>query len=537
MKKLIILALALTGLSGLLVSCKSKQPVDKTVLHVHVGSHPETLDPTLADTTDSTNVILHAFEGLIKIDQNNNVVAGLAESWEESPDGLTWIFHLRDNLKWSDGSDLTAEDFVYSWKRLINPKTAASRAYDFFNMVKGFEQAFEGDVDKLAVSAPDKRTLVVELAYPCTYFDKILTMTNLVPLQKATIEADGEAWATKPETYICNGPYYMTEFSDDSQIVLTKNPYYWDAQNITFNQIVWHLIDEEHTCFTAYNQDLLQMTIGVPVEEIESIDEDDLHIEPIMGSFFITFNTQRKPFDNPLVRQALSLAIDRNYIAYEITGGIYSPAKNLIGPGISDAEQSSSFEEVTSKNYGDFFALDKYNAELKKAKDLLAEAGYPDGKGFPTFEYMTYEFGANILIAEYLQASWAQLGLTMKINIQEWQTVTANLSAGNFDLAENNWAYDWDDPSNILNTLETNNGNNDGMFSSEELDKVLKLARESQDIKSYYKYLHEAEKIILKEAAVAPYAYINDFWLQKPNLKNSWHSPYGLYYFMYGYLE
>ena len=541
MKKLTLLV-SMIFLAGLFVACGEKKTSTAastgSVLHVQVGPSPETIDPALNSAVDGANMIIHAYEGLLKFDRDNNIVAGLAEKWEQSEDGLTWTFHLRPNLKWSDGSPLTAEDFVYSWKRVADPDTAAPYGYDLLNMITGFEEASESDLDKLGVEATDKNTFVVHLISPCIYFDKIAAFAVLVPVQKATIEANGDGWTVNPKTYITCGPYYMTEFTDGSQIVFTKNPNYWDAKSITFDTIVWHLIEDSNTAYNAYNQNVVQLIKDVPTEEIPALrGNGEFYVEPIMGTYYVTFNTQKAPFDNPKVREALSLAIDRNHVATTIMQGTFSAAKNFVGPGISDAKTGSSFEQVTKATYGDHFNTDNYAADLEKAKKLLAEAGYPEGKGFPAFEYLTNDAAYHKPVAEYLQAAWGELGLTMKVNVQEWKTVTADRRSGNFDVARNGWVYDWDDPSNMINLLETGNGNNDGKYSSAEFDKFVDLARMSTNVEEHYKYLHEAEQVLLNDAAMAPVAYYNEFWLQKTNLKGTWHSPYGYWYFMYGHLE
>ena len=508
------------------------------VLNVQRGPSPETIDPALNSASDGANMILHAFEGLLKFDQNNDIVGGLAESWEQSEDGLTWTFHLRPDLKWSDGSALTANDFVYSWKRVADPNTAAPYGYDLLNVVAGYEEASKGDIDALQVEATDDNTFVVHLSSPCVYFDKIAAFTVMVPVQQATIEAAGDSWATDPATYITDGPYYMTEFTDGSQIVFEKNPYYWDAENITFDKIVWHLIEDSNTSYTAYNQGELDMIKDVPTEEIPTLDgNEEFHVEPLMGTYYVTFNTQKEPFNDAKVREALSLAIDRKYVADTIMQGTYSPATNFVGAGVSDAAEGSSFVDVTKEQYGDHFDIENYDANLEKAKELLAEAGYPNGEGFPAFDYLTNDAGYHKAVAEYLQSAWAELGLTMNVNIQEWKTVTADRRSGNFDVARNGWVYDWDDPSNMINLLETTNGNNDGKYSSAEFDKLVDEARSTTDIDKHYDLLHQAEQVLLNDAAMAPIAYYNEFWLQKPNLKGTWHSPYGYWYFMYGSLE
>ncbi len=541
MKKLALLV-SILALAGLFVSCNNKKSVadEGSVIHVQVGPSPETIDPALNSTVDGSNMIIHAFEGLLKFDRDNNIVAACAEKWEQSEDGLTWTFHLRDGLKWSDGSDLTADDFVYTWRRVADPETAAPYGYDLLNVVKGFAEASapNGDVTKLGVSAPDSKTFVVSLTSPCIYFDKIAAFAVLVPVQKAAIEQAGDSWATSPKTYVSNGPYYMTEFTDGAQIVFKKNPYYWDVENVTFDTIVWHLIEDSNTSYTAYKQNEVQLIKDVPTEEIPSLSgNSEFYVEPLMGTYYVTFNIKKAPFNDKRVREALSLAIDRKHVAMTIMQGTYSPAKNFVGPGVSGATPGSSYEEETTKKYGDHFNIGNYEADLARAKQLLAEAGYPNGKGFPSFEYLTNDTSYHKAVAEYLQAAWAELGLTMTVNIQEWKTVSADRRAGNFDVARNGWVYDWDDPSNMINLLETNNGNNDGKYSSAEFDKFVKLARETTDVAKHYEYLHEAEQVLLKDAAMAPIAYYNEFWLQKSNLKGTWHSPYGYWYLMYGHLE
>ncbi len=280
------------------------------------------------------------------------------------------------------------------------------------------------------------------------------------------------------------------------------------------------------------------MIKDVPTEEIPTLkDNEEFHIDPIMGTYYVSFNTKKAPFDNAKVREALSLAIDRDYVANTIMQGTYSPATNFVGPGVSDAEAGSSFADVTKQKYGDHFDNSNYQANLEKAKQLLADAGYADGAGFPAIEYLTNDIGYHKAVAEYLQSAWQQLGITLNINIQEWKTVTADRRSGNYDVARNGWVYDWDDPSNMINLLESSSGNNDGKYSNPDFDKIVEQAKSTADVKEHYDLLHQAEQLLLKDAAMAPIAYYNDFWLQKKNLTGTWHSPYGYWYFMYGSLS
>ena len=210
--------------SGTVMTAAAEEASEGKQLSVQVGPDPETIDPALNSAVDGGNMILHAFECLLTVDQDGNIAPGQAETWEPSEDGLTWTFHLRDGLKWSDGSDLTANDFVYSWKRVCDPEVAAPYAETVLGMVEGFDQAIEGDLDALAVTAVDDQTLEVKLSSPCTYFDSLAAFATLSPVQEATVEANGDAWAIDPSTYVSNGPFYVTEWVPGSHIIMSKNP-------------------------------------------------------------------------------------------------------------------------------------------------------------------------------------------------------------------------------------------------------------------------------------------------------------------------
>lgn len=509
-------------------------------LAVQIGPDPETVDPALNSAVDGGNMILHAFETLLTVDSENKIVPGQAESFEVSDDGLTYTFHLREGLKWSDGTPLTANDFVYSWKRLADPNTAAPYAQDMLGYVKGFKEANAGDLDALGVSAPDDNTFVVELAVPCVYFSKLITHGSMVPVQQATVEANGDQWTLTPETYICNGPLKMIEWLPGSHITFAKNENYWGADKVTLNTLKFVLMEDANASYSAYQTGEVSMIKDVPTEEIPALKgNDDFHVDPIMGTYYISFQTEKEPFNNPDVRMALSLAIDRDYAANTVMQGTYSPATNFVGPGLSDAEDGSSYEDVTrANNGGDFFNVGNYEADVAKAKELLAKAGYPDGEGFPTIEYMTNDSGYHKPLAEYLQSCWKEaLGINMDIKVVEWSTFTPTRRAGDFQVARNGWVYDYDDPSNMLNLMITGGGNNDGKYSNPEVDKMLDEANSTADVAEHYAKLHEAENMILADAAMAPIAYYNDFYLQDTKLKGTWHSPYGYWFFQYATME
>lgn len=509
---------------------------DTKELAIQVGPTPETIDPALNSSNDGGNMLQHLAEGLLKMDKNGNMIPGLAESYEVSDDGLTYTFKLRKGLKWSDGSDLTAKDFVYSWKRVADPNTAAPYGQDVLGKVKGYEEAAGGNIDALAVSAPDDTTFVVELANPVPFFDRIAAFSTLVPVQEATIEANGDAWTLSPETNVTAGPYKLAEFTDGDRIVLEKNENYWDKDSITFDKITYRLIEDPNAAYTAYKQGEVSMIKSVPSEEIPALKgTEEFHVDPNMGTYYLSFNTTKKPFDNEDVRKALALVIDRDYVANTVMQGTYLPANKIIGPGVSDAAPDSSFEKVTEEKYTKGVGSGDYEADVAQAKELLAKAGYPDGQGFPTIEYSTNDQGYHKSVAEYLQNVWKEkLGINTDIAIKEWKVFTADRRAGNYDVARNGWVMDWNDPSNFLNLFVTGSGNNDGKISIPEYDELMEKASTTTNADERFDYLHKAEQLLLDHAALTPVAYYTDFYLQSTKLKDTWHSPYGYWFFMYG---
>ena len=502
------------------------------ILSVQVGPDPETIDPALNSAVDGGNMLLHSFECLLALDENGQLVPGQAESWETSEDGLTWTFHLRDGLKWSDGSDLTANDFVYSWKRVCDPMVAAPYADTVLSMVAGYDKAIEGDLDALQVAAQDDKTLVVTLNSPCSYFGSLAAFATLSPVQEATVTANGDAWATSAATYISNGPFYVSEWVPGSYIMMSKNPYYWNADAIKLDGIKWNLIEDSNASYSAYQTGEVLMIKDVPTEEIPSLkDSADFHVDPIIGTYYLSLNLERDAFKDARVRKALSLAIDRDYVANTLMQGTYSPADNFMGPGWIDTD-GTQFKD--NANGGQpYIDVNNYEADLEEAKQLLADAGYPDGEGFPSISYTTNDAGYHKVVAEYLQQAWAQLGIDLKVDIVEWASFTPMRRNGDFDIARNGWVGDYTDPSNMLDLFLSTNGNNDGKFNNADYDAAIYRSRETLDPVERSKALHDAEDILMEETGCIPIAYYNDFWLQSEKITGSWHSPNGFWYFMY----
>ena len=516
---------------------------------VQYGSNPETLDPALNSAVDGGNTIITVFETLLIINENNETVPGQAESWTTSEDGLTWTFTMRDGLKWSDGSELNAKDFEYSFKRMADPDTAAPYAETCLGMIDGFEEAagfpdadgnptVEPNLDALNVKASDDgKTLTIVLGYPCSYFDKIAAFAAMSPVQKATVEANGDAWCTSPDTYVCNGPYMITEWTPSERIVLTKNPNYvggWDNSKIVSDSITLLLLEDSSASFAAYNSGEAVLIKDVPTDEIPSLtkaeDGGDFYVDTILGTYYVSLNLKRDAFKDAKVRKALSLAIDRDYVANTIMQGTYSTADSIVGPGIVD--ENGYFHDNGNAPY---ISAD-YEANLAEAKKLLEEAGYPNGEGYPVIEYSCNDAGYHVPLAEYLQQAWGDLGITLTISKMEWSSFTAARRAGEYDVARNGWVMDYNDPSNMLDLFCSGNGNNDGKYSNPEFDAAIEASRVA-DSAEHFAQLHKAEDILMEDMGCLPIAYYNDYWLQSPTLKGTWHSPYGYWYLQYGYIE
>ena len=510
---------------------------------VQIGPNPETLDPALNSAVDGGNMLITLFETLLIIDQDNKVQPGQAEKYEVSPDGLTWTFTMRDGLKWSDGTELNAKDFEYTFKRIADTNVAAPYAETVIGMIEGYKDAIDSkNPEKLNVKASDDgKTLTIKLAYHCSYFDKIFAFGTMSPVQKSTVEKNGDSWATKPETYVCNGPYTITEWTPSEKIVCKKNENYkggWDSSKIVNDKLTFLLLEDSSASYTAYTGGTAQLIKDVPTEEIPTLKKDkkdEFNVDPILGTYYLSMNLNKAPFNNKNVRKALSLAIDRDYVANTVMQGTYTPAYNYVGTGVDDVDPGKFLENSKAANGGKTYISEDYKANLEEAKKALAEAGYPEGKGFPTITYSTNDTGYHKAVAEYLQQVYKDLGITMNIDIVDWSSFTPKRRAGEYEMARNGWVMDYNDASNMIELFVSSNGNNDGKYNNPAFDKAMNDSKVA-DKTAHFAALHEAEKIVSEDYGFIPVAYYNDFWLQSTSLKGTWHSPYGYWYLQYAYL-
>ena len=544
-KQLILVTLVMTGVLAL-TACggsKSANNANGKILTIEMGPEVETIDPALNTTNDGANYITYLFDNLLRVDKDGKIAPSMAEKYEVSDDGLTWTFHLRDGLKWSDGSDFTANDFVYSWQRMVNPEVAAPYAETVLGMVDGYEDAIGNpdengnttttpDVTKLRVEAPDDKTFVVHMAKPTPYFDKLATFAALSPVKKDVVESNPDGWTLDPKTYVSTGPFKLKEWKSGSYLMLEKNENYWNKDAVKLDGIKCLLMQDQNAAFSAYESGDALMIKDIPTQEITTLQKrPDYHLDPQLGTYFIDLNNTLDEFKDAKVRQALSLALDRKYISETITAGTYTPAKGFIPQGVSDWDGSSWYDHLTDPSV--YINVDDYQANLAKAKELLAEAGHPNGEGLPTLRYSTNDSAYHKKIAEYLQQAWGELGLKIDVNIVEWKSFTPQRRSGNYQIARDGWVMDYDDPSNILNLTSTGNGNNSSKYSNPEYDALLEKVAAEKDQKTRFDYFHQAEEMLMRDMGVTPLLYYNEMYLQSDKIKDSYHTTDGIYHFEY----
>ena len=545
-KRLIVAAFAITGamaLAGCGGGSKSAKKVSGKILTIEMGPEVESIDPALNTTNDGANYLTYLFDNLLRTDKDGKVVPSLAQKYEVSDDGLTWTFHLRDGLKWSDVSDFTANDFVYSWQRMVDPDIAAPYAETVLGMVEGYDEAIgkpdengnqttTPDITKLRVEAPDDKTFVVHMSHPTPYFDKLAAFAALSPVKKDVVEAKPDGWTLDPKTYISTGPFKLAEWKSGSYLMLEKNENYWNKDAVKLDGIKCLLMEDQNAAFSAYESGDALMIKDIPTQEITTLQKrPDYRLDPQIGTYFIDLNNTLDEFKDAKVRQALSLALDRKYISETITAGTYTPAKGFVPAGVVDWDTSAWEDNITDPSV--YINVDDYQGNLAKAKELLKEAGHENGAGLPTIVYSTNDQSYHKKIAEYLQQVWGELGVKVEVNIVEWKSFTPQRRSGNYQAARDGWVMDYNDPSNILQLTSTGNGNNSSKYSNPEYDALLEKAANEADPQTRFGYFHQAEEMLMRDMGVTPLLYYNEMYLQSDKIKDSYHTTDGIWHFEY----
>lgn len=452
------------------------------------GAEPETLDPALITGQPEGRVANALFEGLLTFGQSGKPQPGMAESWEISDDGRAYVFHLREGLQWSDGIPLTARDFVESWKRTLDPATASEYAYQlhYIKNAKAFNEGIKSDFSQVGVSAPDDRTLRVELENPTPFFLDLCAFVTLLPVPLHAIEKHGDDWI-KPGKLTGNGAYLLESWRINDRIRLRKNPRYWNAANIALETIDILPVSKGNTAFNLYasGQADLMMDKGLvpPALLAEIKKRDDFHAAPFLGTYFLRFNCQRQPFKDPRVRRAFSLVVDKTSIVDRITRAGELPADSFVPPGAGGYDPPRGVRR-----------------DVQEARRLLAEAGYAEGRGFPMVTYLYSEGELNEAIAVELQSMWRrELGVNVQLLRQEWKVYLRSLSTLDYDIARSSWVGDYPDPNTFLDMFVTGGGNNRTGWSDPAYDEIIAEAGSETDRAKRFDLLRDAEKILVNE--------------------------------------
>lgn len=520
----LIIAVSYLFFSYLLVSCSGGETnVDKGLktqeLHFGNGTEPQDLDPHIVTGVPEHHIIATLIEGLTKKDTKDlSPIPAAAASWEISDDKKTYVFTLRKDAKWSNGASVTAHDFVYSWKRILSPALGAQYAYMLYYIknAEAFNNGKITDFSQVGVKALDDLTLEVTLNNPTHFFLGLLSHFSTYPVHKATIEKFGKIdepgtqW-TRPGNFVGNGAFTLEKWELNRVITVAKNPSYWNHAKVKLNKIHFHPIEDMNSEERMFRSGQLHMTGQIPIEKIAKYRKENpetTHIHPYVGTYFYRINITQKPFDDPRVRRALAMSIDRQQITEKITKGGETPTYFFTPPDING---------YTSRT--------KVPYDVEAAKKLLAEAGYPNGEGFPKFEILFNTSESHKKIAIAIQQMWKRnLNIDVQLLNQEWKVYLDSQQSLDYDVCRAAWIADYLDPINFLDMFVSNGGNNNTGWSNQQYDALIAQSMQVTDSAERYEILQQAEKILLEEIPLIPIYTYTTKRLVSTDVKNYHHN-------------
>ncbi len=505
----------------------------------NLGTDIKTLDPALNQAVDSGILIANLFEGLYKLDENQKAIPGIAESCDVSDDGIVYTFHLRKDAKWTNGNPVTAGDFEYAWKRVMNPDTAAEYAYQM-EYIKGAAEytAGTGSADEVGVKALDDNTLEVTLTSPCAYFLELTSFPCYFPVEQKTVEGN-EQWANSTESYISNGPFKLADYKIKDQIILEKNENYYGKDSVKLDKVNVKFVADETSAWASYTTGQFDMVYVVPQSEIQKAVEDGTaQIYPFLSNLYLSINMTdsvqgidpeaAKALSDPKVRKAMNLAIDRDSLVENVKKGGQIAANGFVPTGITgpDGEDFASKEYFPSKG------------NVEEAKKLLSEAGYPDGQGFPSVVLLYNPEKGNGPVMQAIQDMWkTNLGIDVQLQSQEWKVFIATRNDKNYEVARDGWGADYVDPMTFLDIFQSTSGQNNTGYNNPEYDKVIAEARAEQDASKRFELLRQAEDMLMEDMPVIPLYYDTVPMGVKSYVKGLNVSPLGYIYFDKAYIE
>ncbi len=490
--------------------------VQDRILIVGNSADPQTLDPHLAQGLLEEKVITALMEGLTAyhLSDDNQVEPGVAERWESNPDATRWTFYLRKDAKWSNGDPVTAHDFIYSWKRVLSPELGAEYA-ELLYYLKGGREYHSGqltDFSQVGCRALDAHTLSVELVGPTPYFHLVLVHFAWFPVHPPTIEKFGgpasraSQW-TRPENFVGNGAFQLAEWSVNQVVRVTANPNYWDKASVRLNEIRFLPIADASQEDVAFAGGRLHITYGLLPEKLpywQSARPEIVRMEPQLGIFYFMLNTEAPPLNDPRVRKALSLSIDRPLITNNVTRGGQIPAYGFTPPGLNG-----------------YPSLEILRYDPDAARKLMAEAGFPAGKGFPSCAILYNSSDLNRKIAEAIQEMWRkELGIEIKLTNQDWTSYLSARTQRNYTIARASWFGDYPDPITFISLWTSTNGNNQTGWANPQFDSLLKSARQEANPDKRLALLREAESLFLNELPGIPVFYFSKNYLIDSRVEN-----------------
>ncbi|QHT60601.1 peptide ABC transporter substrate-binding protein [Paenibacillus lycopersici] len=518
-KMLLLVSLALV-LTAALSACGKSGSGSGQTFRMNLTTEPPSLDVAQAQDQVSFTVMSGLFEGLTRMDANGNIVPGVAEKWDISADGKTYTFHLRD-AKWSNGDAVTAKDFENSWKRTLDPNLnpPAPYAYQLYYIKNGqnYNIAQDNpnhitDASQVGVKAIDDKTLEVQLENPTPYFLNIAAFFTAYPIHEGSTFAEANG-------YVGNGPFKMKSWKHGDSIELVPNENYWDKDNIKLTSVKFSMVKDPNTELSMYKTGQLDWagapTGSIPTEQIAKYrteNNKELNIKGIASTYYYNFNNTKKPFDNAKVREALSMAINRQDLVDKVTKAGQVPAYGFVSTGIHGV--NGEYREEVKDNY--------FTEDVAKAKQLLAEGLAEEGMTkMPAFS-LSFNEGTHEQVAQAIADMWkTNLGIDVKLEKQEWKVFLKNRQSLNYDIARAGWGADYNDPMTFIDMFTSKGGNNDIGFKNADYDALVKDAYATNDQQKRVDDMAKAEKILIGDnMAIMPLYYYSSAQLIKPYVKN-----------------
>ena len=488
------------------------------ILKITVGSEPEDVDPHVVTGVPEHHIIAALTEGLVAEDPVDlHPVPGVAEKWEVSEDGKIYTFHIRENAKWSNGDPVTANDFAKSYKRILTPALASKYAYMLFVM-EGAEDYSTGklkDFSKVGVKAQDERTLQISLNAPTPYFLSLLNHYTWFPVHIATVEKHdgmtkrGSGW-TKPENFVGNGPFILKSWQLGRKLVVEKSSTYWDAKTTKLDEIHFFAIELETTQENAFRAGQLHNIYNLHIDKVATYKKehaDELRIKPHLASYFYRFNVNKKPCDDVRVRKALAMAIDRESIVKNVTKGEQMASTFFTPPGVAGYTARARFKE-----------------DIEEAQKLLAEAGYPNGEGFPSLELLYNTTEGHRIIAEAIQQMWKKnLNINVTLQNQEWKVYLDRQREMDYQISRAGWTGDYPDPNTFLDMWTSWSQQNQTGWADPKYDELIRKAAATKDSSARLEVFQEAEEILMDQLPIIPIYIYTRVYALHPAVKN-WHA-------------